>query len=358
MTALVAQELASIFPGTAVHEFGRGSTGLYHLFAVLRHLRGPGEVIIPSLCCETVALAAIFAGHRVRCADVDRERFCVSAASVAAEMNPNTRAVVVAHLFGLHADTQSFETLRRSAPGVVFVEDLAHAVGGRDHAGNDLGRGLDYAMFSFSPSKILGGSGGALLGTEDREIFPRLAVQATQYAPNANIGLLGLSLRNLVHSIADLHRSGSTGAAKDLAESMWLRFTPVVAESGSFRDAQQAVIDLRRRDAIRAVRRTRAERYRVGITHPGFRVPPFSAQETCWRVPVIAETPGLTRRATAALRAEGLHASNHYFPLHRLFGNAALPSAEYVGDRLLNLWVDETITDHDLAATCAILNSL
>src|ERR1700679_485643 len=42
--------------------FARGSASLYALFAALAKRYGPGEVIIPALCCEAVALAALYAG--------------------------------------------------------------------------------------------------------------------------------------------------------------------------------------------------------------------------------------------------------------------------------------------------------
>ena len=89
-----AMVLSRIFPNSRVREFQRGSAGLYSLFKTIRDLHGAGEIIVPNLCCETVALAALFAGHQVRFADVDEQRFCVTPSSIQNVMGPLTRAAV------------------------------------------------------------------------------------------------------------------------------------------------------------------------------------------------------------------------------------------------------------------------
>jgi hypothetical protein len=78
MNGTVAESLNFIFPDARVREFRRGSAGLYKIFETLRDLNGPGEIVIPNLCCETVALVALCAGHKIRFADVDNKRFCVT----------------------------------------------------------------------------------------------------------------------------------------------------------------------------------------------------------------------------------------------------------------------------------------
>jgi dTDP-4-amino-4,6-dideoxygalactose transaminase len=358
MSGLVSKELSSIFPGSSVCEFSRGSAGLHRLFEVVRDLRGPGEVIVPAICCETVALAARYAGHHVRFADIDSERFCATTESIAAEMSLLTRAVVLVHIFGLQCDIDAFNAIRKSNPDVVFIEDVAHAAGGCDPSGNELGGGLDHAMFSFSESKVLRGSGGAIVNHHDGEISRMLIAKRPDFGNNQNESILSLSLRNLSHAIADLHRGGSEDAERDFAPALWDRYQPVVVQAGPFKNAHAAVMDLRERVVIRNRRRSRAEKYRQAINHKGFRVATFSPNETCWRLPVMAETPTLARRATEALRAKGLHASNHYFPLHRLFGGKQLPNAGYVGDRILNLWVDETTNESQISMTAETINSL
>lgn len=359
MKEAVSIELSLIFAGSTVREFRRGSTGLHRLFEVIRDLRGAGEIIVPALCCETVALAVRYAGHAIRFADVDTERFCVTPDSVAAQISPITRAVVLVHLYGLQIDLTSFIQIRKANPSIVFIEDVAHAAGGCVQGGQDLGSGLDYAMFSFSGSKVLGGSGGAIVSHQGDDIARTLAVRDFYNDEGSSSNsLLSLSLRNLVHSIADLHRAGSRNTAAEFLPALWDRFRPVVVQDGPFDNVPRAVSDLRQRAAIRVRRRARADLYRQAIVHPGFRIACFSPNETCWRLPVLADNAALALRATELLRFKGLHASNHYFPLNYLFGGECLPAARYVGDRMLNLWVDDSTTESHIAKTAEVINSL
>lgn len=352
MKGIVAAELSLLFPGSRVREFRRGSAGLHRLFEVLRELRGPGEIVVPNLCCETVALAARYAGHVVQFADVDRERFCVTAQSVRDATGPLTRAVVIVHLFGLTTEASAFREVRESHPEVVFVEDLAHAAGGCDATG------FEHTMFSFSGSKILGGEGGAVVSHRDDELSRRLHETADEASDSMVDPLLALSLRNLVHSIADLHRAGEAGVSSEINPSFWDRYRSLIASAGSFQNPEKAVADLRNRETIRERRNDRAMQYHAAIRHDGFHSPVLLPGETCWRYPILAETPALRRRATEALRREGIPASNHYFPLNRLFGGEALANSEFVGDRILNLWADDSISEPQIAAAARVLNSL
>lgn len=358
MNGIVASELGLLYPRSRVREFRRGSAGLHCLFEALRDLRGPGEIVVPNLCCETVALAARYAGHIVKFADVDPDRFCVTPKSVGDVIGPLTRAVVIVHLFGLTVEAGGFNEMRAAHPQVVFVEDIAHAAGGCDVLGREVGTGFDHVMFSFSKSKIIGGEGGAIVSHRNDEVTVRvhegdIATEVVDGDP-----LLALSLRNFVHAIADLHRAGSNGAANDFVPDFWDRYRSVVATEGPILDPGKAVADLRDRVWIRDRRRNCVERYSDAIRHPAFWAPEFGSAETCWRFPLIAETPVLCRRATDMLRCESIHASNHYFALNRLFGGDNLPESEFISDRVLNLWVDDSITELEIAATARILNSL
>lgn len=358
MKGTVEAELNLLFPISRIREFHRGSAGLYRLFEVLRDLRGPGEIVVPNLCCETVALAARYAGHTVRFADVDGERFCLTPQSVSDVIGPLTRAVVVVHLFGLTTDASAFSKVRKANPEIVFVEDVAHAAGGYDSSGREVGSGFDHVMFSFSNSKILRGAGGAIVSHREDEVTARFHEGDNGGVALEADPLLSVSLRNLVHAIADLHRAGASDAGNKISPLLWDYYRPLLTNGARFLGAERAVTDLRDRAAIRERRHNRAERYREEIRHSGIWMPHYSTGETCWRFPLIAESSALRRRATEALRREGLHASNHYFPLNKIFSSEDLPESQSVGDRILNLWVDDTTSDSQITTAARVLNSL
>lgn len=327
--------------------FARGSTGLYALLAALARDRGPGEVVVPAICCETVPLAAAYAGHTVRIAEVSPQTLCLTPESLAPHLSARTRAVVIVHVFGIDASCARFQPLRDAFPDAVFVEDIAHAMGGLDEAGRILGGALDYALLSFADDKILPGNGGMLApGSSSRgPALEALEETIAADAPLAPPLALAHSLRNLVHGLADLWRERPQSDTAPAFMAVAGAYRDLIVCRGPIRDLPALDRAAGRLDAIRAGRYTRYLRYRDGIDPARARVVDLHRGSTCWRCPVLLESPRRAREVTAALRAKGIHASNHYFPLNLLFGGGPLPVAEDAAARIVNLWVDEATPD-------------
>lgn len=338
--------------------FSRGSAGLHTLLAALARRDGPGEVIIPSLCCETVALAALYAGHTVRFADVSPESLCLTPATIAPYMSERTRAVLVVHLFGMDAQTAAFAPLRRAFPQTAFVEDIAHAFGGHDAEGHLLGAGLDYTLMSFSDGKMVGGDGGMLLLGERAMPDTLLMREAPQGEARQLPPRLALSLRNLVHSVADLWREEDGRRSPPIFTQMLDRFRSLVVVPGFVAHEQVALTGCERIAESTERRLRHYAAYRSQISTSSVAVPEFHAGSTCWRCPALFDTPGRAGAVTAAMRAAGLQASNHFFPLSVLFGQDRCPVAEDLALRMVNFWVDESISEDHIRQTVAIVHHI
>lgn len=338
--------------------FSRGSAGLYTLLAALARRDGPGEVIVPTLCCETVALAAVYAGHSVRFADVSPETLCLTPATVAPHMSERTRAVLVVHLYGMDAQTAAFGPLRSAYPRTAFVEDIAHAFGGRDTQGRLLGAGLDYTLMSFAEGKMVAGDGGMLLLGERAMPDALLMREAPQAEARHHAARLALSLRNLVHSAADLWREEGGRRSPPIFTQVQDRYRSLVVLAGCVADEPAAMAGCARIAASTGMRLRHYAAYRSQIRTPSAVVPAFHAGSTCWRCPVLFDTPGRASAATDALRAAGLPASNHYFPLSVLFGQDACPVGEALALRIVNLWVDDSVADDQIRQTADIINQI
>lgn len=351
------KRLAKSFSADRCVAFARGSTALYALFAAVAATRGTGEVIIPAICCETVALAARYAGMQPVFADIDPDTLCMSPRDVAGRIGQRTRAIVLVHLFGNYADPAPFLEMRRGRD-IVLVEDLAHAAGGKAPDGGPVGRVLDCSLLSFADSKVIPGEGGALLINAS---FPDLDLERAredlpEALPGRVLGQMALSLRNMVHALADLWR--------ELPDS------PVAASFLAVADAYRGLIVRRARvlptdrilaavgslDADAAARSEKHAAYRRYLAGSTARTFAFPAGSTCWRCPVILESPERTLEVTAALRASGIHASNHYFPLDILFGGPPAASSRWAGRRLLNLWVDSTTDERAIRTAAGIVS--
>jgi dTDP-4-amino-4,6-dideoxygalactose transaminase len=336
--------------------FTRGSAALYALFATLAKHGGPGEVVIPALCCETVALAAVYAGLEPRFADVSSESLCVTPDTIAPLMSSRTRAVLVVHLFGIDADIPRFDALRRAFPTVAFIEDIAQAVGGRDRDGQLLGGGMDYALLSFADSKIVAGDGGMLLFGADALERAEIAAAIPATAPRILSSGLALSLRNFTHGLADLKRA-RPGAKIDLAfRAVIENYRDLIVCSGGIADRTHVAAAFADLEPIRANRYQKYRLYRDGISVPRARVVPLHEKSTCWRCPVLFDTPKEAQHATSALRAAGILASNHYFPLNLLLGGQSQPVAEEISGRIVNLWTDALASPSMIEAATNMIN--
>ena len=99
------------------------------------------------------------------------------------EVRPETRAVIVTHLYGNVADVAAIATICR-ARGVAVIEDCAQAIGG-ERDGRRAGTFGDVAAFSFYPTKNLGAAGdGGAIATNDGAIAERVR-SLRQYGWNA-----------------------------------------------------------------------------------------------------------------------------------------------------------------------------
>ncbi|PCI42200.1 MAG: glutamine--scyllo-inositol aminotransferase [Rhodospirillaceae bacterium] len=123
---------------------------------------GPGdEVIVPAFTWVTSAFAAEYVGAKVVFADIDPATYNIDPQSIKRCITPNTRAIIVVHLFGLAAEMDQIMEIAK-ANELVVIEDAACAIGTR-YKGVKVGGIGDVGCFSFHPRKVVTtGEGGAV----------------------------------------------------------------------------------------------------------------------------------------------------------------------------------------------------
>lgn len=150
-------------------EFGVGvGNGTDALTIALRALGvGPGDdVVVPSFTFYASAEAVPPTGARPVFCDVDPETMNVTRETVEAALTPDTKAIVIVHLFGSPAPAPAIMELARER-GIKVLEDAAQAAGAT-LGGVKAGALGDAATFSFFPSKNLGCFGdGGMITTSD-----------------------------------------------------------------------------------------------------------------------------------------------------------------------------------------------
>ncbi|MBN9600238.1 MAG: DegT/DnrJ/EryC1/StrS aminotransferase family protein [Afipia sp.] len=122
---------------------------------------GPGDdvIVTPRTFIASVSSVAL-AGARPVFADVDRETQTITAATIAAVLTPRTKAVIPVHLAGLPCDMDPIMALARER-GLFVIEDCAQAHGAT-YKGRSVGAIGDIGAWSFCQDKIMttGGEGG------------------------------------------------------------------------------------------------------------------------------------------------------------------------------------------------------
>jgi len=74
----------------------------------------------------------------------------------------------------------------------------------------------------------------------------------------------------------------------------------------------------------------------------------------CWRFSFLINKPQNLVDFSESIRKDGFHVSNLYWPVNQFFcPKDDCPKADFFGRRILNLWVDENVTN-DWVKSCCI----
>jgi dTDP-4-amino-4,6-dideoxygalactose transaminase len=344
--------------GAAIEWYGRAATALYRAYSVARKLAGArahgAEAILPSISCATPANTALLAGVTPRFADVDPSTGMPTLQSIQQRWTPETCAVVFIHLFGQTADLRPMAEWCR-AKNILLIEDLAQALNARLPDGTAAGSVGDLSVYSFNPTKILECGGGALLIGS-----PTLATACAEMAESDPLPpeidgnrarTLALSYRNLHHSLVALLRA----RAVDEVSSAFLKLQPAfralylrrMKDPASLAKAWRQLPDVVQR------RYENAQQYNELLKGDWQRLRQWEQSGVCWRYSLLVNFPDKLAEFSEAVRRDGFHVSNLYWPVNDFFNPAdRCPNADQFARRIVNLWVDMSV-DRQWVRRCA-----
>jgi dTDP-4-amino-4,6-dideoxygalactose transaminase len=134
---------------------------------------GPGdEVIVPAFTWVTSAHCVEYAGAKAVFADVDPDTFNLDPQALEAAITPNTRGVVVVHLFGLSAEMDKIMEIARRH-NLFVIEDAACAIGTL-YDNRPVGGIGDCGCFSFHPRKVITTGEGGMFTTNDKSLADKV----------------------------------------------------------------------------------------------------------------------------------------------------------------------------------------
>ena len=143
------------------------------LLALMAMDIGPGdEVLVPSFTFFATAGCVARTGATPVFVDICPVCFNIDPADARSKITAKTRAIIPVHLFGQCADMDAIMGLAREH-GLRVIEDAAQSMGAR-YRGRSCGTIGDAGIFSFFPSKNLGGFGDSgMMVTNDGALAAR-----------------------------------------------------------------------------------------------------------------------------------------------------------------------------------------
>jgi CDP-6-deoxy-D-xylo-4-hexulose-3-dehydrase len=146
-----------------------GSSANFITMAALRHLRGPGEVVVPTLTWVSDIASVLAAGFAPVFVDLDPRTLAMDPRRVLEALTERTRAVFLTHAQGFDGlDDTVLAELR--ARGIPLIEDVCESHGAT-HGGKKAGTFGLASNFSFYFAHHMSTIEGGMVSTDDEGFF-------------------------------------------------------------------------------------------------------------------------------------------------------------------------------------------
>lgn len=147
-------------------------TAALHLAIEALNLSPKDEVIIPDFTYGSTGLAVTSSGVTPKIVDIERSKLGVDPESVRKHVNPDTKAILVAHMFGKISEMDRIQDIA-DEHNLYLIEDAAQSMGACLH-GQQAGSIGDIGCFSFAWSKNITTGKGGMVVTSNKELHQRI----------------------------------------------------------------------------------------------------------------------------------------------------------------------------------------
>lgn len=336
---------------------GRAAAGIY---AVLRALDLHDQwVLIPANTCYVVLWAVLRSGNKPFLVDVDPLTGNTSPETLSAFPHDKPGVVIPCHIYRLVAPIKSLRQWAR-ARGVFVLEDATLALGG--HAdGQPAGAWGDASVFSFGQGKIVDVQLGGALLTDDAKLAGEVA-RLLSHAPVWDDH--HVSLTNQWNALYwALHQyEADNPRLLQLYPALFNIYGELISYQlpvSYLHDLPQALQTL---PANLAHRAQMAARYDDLLHGCPVRTPPRPTGSILWRYPLLVSAEH-RNDLLQHLWEQGIHDATRWYPplRHMLTALAPelpahpTPGADQLGAEIINLRVDQGISQEEAARTVAII---
>jgi dTDP-4-amino-4,6-dideoxygalactose transaminase len=307
---------------------GRGTTAQVIALRALHRVAPMQEVIIPDILCTTVLDAILLAGLRPVFADVT-PRFTLRLPT-SESIHHAPGYVLAAHTFGYRAVENHWDS------NIVTIEDIVQGIGGQ------VGQSGKLVFAGFHETKMIPGRGGALL-TDDPVLWEAMQTVdlAEQVAPPPDEPFRLAAYRA---SVA-MRRAELLRPFDDHPDNIRLIRAGIAALPAKVRRHNERAGSLR-------------EQLREQVRDLPLHLPEVLPGDAIWRYTFAAPDVRQAVRIKRALAAAGVRGSDNYPALSTIFNDTPNPVAAAYTGRLINLYVDETVTTDDLRRAVQVIRGV
>ena len=143
-----------------------------HLALVSHNIGFGDEVIIPDLTYIATANSVLYVNAKPIFADVDPETWNISPKTIIDKITPNTKAIIVADLYGTPVEINEIKHIAQKN-NIVLIEDAAESLGATHH-NMKAGNLADIGTLSFFGNKTVTTGEGGMVITNDYEKYKLL----------------------------------------------------------------------------------------------------------------------------------------------------------------------------------------
>lgn len=312
-----------------------GTSGLELCLRALGIGRGD-EVVTSSFSFAASATSIVREGAVPVFVDIDPRTLSLDPAEIEAAVTPQTRAIVVVHVFGHAARIPEILEIA-SRRGLAVIEDACEAFG-TSLGGRMAGTFGDAGVFAFYPNKQITTGEGGLVVARDAALEAR------------------------IRRIRNQGRDPSAGWFQHVELGASVRMSDMHAALG--------LSQLRRIEAFVARREALAASYGRAIAGvPGFIAPPplLEGERRSWFAYTVQLAEGRSRadrdQLVARMAGRGIECGRYFAPIHlqpvmRAPGvcrHGPLPRTESAADRSITLPFFHGLTDAEVGEVCASL---
>lgn len=160
-------------------------TAALHMAVKLAGVKSGAKVFCSDMTFDATVNPVVYEGGEPIFIDTEYDTWNMDPAALekAFELYPEVKTVVVAHLYGTPGKVDEIRAIC-DRHGAVIIEDAAESLGAT-YKGRETGTFGTYNCISFNGNKIITGSSGGMLLTDDKEAAEKVRKWSTQSRENA-----------------------------------------------------------------------------------------------------------------------------------------------------------------------------